>query len=235
MDNKKYNFFCFVLEPKKESSNPTAELEQLQRTLLSKYDPFVATIIHDKDILENGEIKHTHAHVFINSPTKSTCKQMLLRFTELLQVSPQQIQIQGTNNEYLQVQYLVHKNDLDKHQYNFTDIKTNDAKLLETLFDKIYTSPEQIKLNQERDILECKTIIELLNRQGLEFTNRHRAIFNQIKQEQHIGYDMLLSYIKSYEKAIDSIKKAITNFRTYDNFIDCKIIENILHSINFDK
>jgi len=233
MDNKKYNFFCFTLNSKKESTNPRQELVHFQDILLSKYNSFVATIIHDKDKLENNEIKLIHAHVFIKTNTKSTCKQQLTQLAELLKCDQNQIQIQGTYNQYLQVQYLVHKNDLDKYQYPFTDIRTNDAKLLEDLFDRIYQTPEEIKAQEQRDILECKTIVDLISKQGLDFANKYRSTFNQIKQEQRINYDTLMSYIETYEKVIERLKQVLKDNTLYDGFIEARLIENILHSITF--
>lgn len=235
MDNKKYNFFCFTLNTQKESTNPTQELMHLQDILLSKYNSFLATIIHDKDILENKEPKRIHAHVFIKSNAKLTCKQQLTQLVELLNINANQIQIQGTNNQYLQVQYLVHKNDLDKYQYNFTDIKTNDQKLLIELFDKIYKSPQELKDQSQRDILECKTIVELMSKQGLDFANKYRTTFNQIKQEQKLDFPTLMSYIETYERLIERLKLVLTDNTRLDGFIEARLIDNLLHSIDFKK
>ena len=233
MDNKKYTYFCFTLDPQKESTNPSEELMHLQDILLSKYNSFVATIIHDKDLLENKELKHTHAHVFIQTNAKLTCKQLLTQLTEMLQINANRIQIQGTNNQYLQVQYLVHKNDLGKYQYPFTDIKTNNQDLLIELFDKEYRTPEQIAQDRERDILESKTFTELIKKQGLEFANKYRNSFNQIKQEQHLDYETLLSYIETYEKLIEHLKQVLKDNTLYDGFIEARFIENLLHTIDY--
>lgn len=233
MDNKKYNFFCFTLDPQKESTNPIHELMLLQDILLSKYNSFIATIIHDKDLLENKEVKHTHAHVFIQTNAKLTCKQELLQLVELLQINANRIQIQGTNNQYLQIQYLVHKNDLGKYQYPFTDIRTNNQDLLIKLFDKEYRTPEQIAQDRERDILESKTFTELIKKQGLEFANKYRNSFNQIKQEQHRDYETLMSYVETYESLIERLKQVLRDNTLYDGFIEARLIDNLLHTINF--
>lgn len=235
MDNKKYNFFCFTINAKKESTNPSEELMRYQAILLSKHNSFVATIIHDKDLLENNEVKLIHAHVFLKSVIKQTCKQQLSQLKELLQINENQIQIQGTNNQYLQVQYLVHKNDRNKYQYNLEEIKTNDERLLIDLLSKEYQSPQEIKDQLQVNVLEAKSFVDLVQRVGLELANKYRSSFNQIKQEQRLNTETLLSYLETYEKLIEHLKKILKDNTRYDGFIEARLIDNPLHSIDFKK
>lgn len=85
--------------------------------------PQYAWIIHDKDEKcdEHGEITpvEKHVHAYIEFPNPRSFKSV----AELLNVPENQVQKVIDKNGILQ--YLIHKNQPDKYQYNFTDITSN--------------------------------------------------------------------------------------------------------------
>lgn len=232
MDNRKYNYFAIVVNPKKESANPTEELAHYQDLLLAKYKSFLATIIHDKDNLENGEIKTTHAHIFIDTPSKMTCKQVLTSINEILNINLNQIQVEGTNNHYLQVQYLIHKNDPNKFQYFEYDVRTNNPDLLDQRLNITYKSQDQLKQELFSDLKNCSTLLEFAEKHGIEDTNKYRNLFKDFKQEQRYDIKHLNEELNQRDLFMEKLKELLKNQTRYDGFIEAKYIENLIHSFN---
>lgn len=202
-NNTKSKAFGLVIDPQKESANPYYELAQIQDTLLSHREFFVATIIHDKDLDENNYPKTTHLHAFVEMNSTYTKKQLLENFSRLLSIDPIRISVKQDNNGYLLVQYLTHKNNQEKHQYEFSSIKTNNDQLLAVKYNQTYTSPEERKERLEMDLKEATSLLEFINLQGLETANKYRATFNQVKQEQHLNLDQLGNLAEKLDNFID--------------------------------
>ena len=206
-NNSKNNAFGLVIDPQKESANPYHELAQIQATLLSHREFFVATIIHDKDRDINNYPKTTHLHAYVEMNSKYTKKQLLEHFSRLLSIDPIRISITVDNNGYLLVQYLTHKNDQTKAQYDFESIKSNNESLLALKYNQSYTSPEERKERLEMDLKEATTLLEFINLQGIETANKYRATFNQVKQEQNLNLDQMSNLVERLDHFIDWINE----------------------------
>ena len=206
---QKYNIFTCVLNADKKSTNPAEELALLQNTLLTDIFSFVATIIHDKDLTDNGEPKTIHAHAYIETNEKHTKKQFLDMLTDLLKIDRQRISVDGTKSNVLMLQYLIHKNQPDKAQYEVDRIITNNKELLAERMNTKYKTKEQKQNDLLNDIKNCKSIIELADKQGIETANKFRNIFNQIKQEQKQDYQSLIKDINLYKIILEKIYKLL--------------------------
>ena len=136
-----------------------------------------------------------------------TKKQCLETFSALLSIDPLRISVDPTNNGYLLVQYLTHKNDQDKTQYSLDLVKTNNTDLLTLKYNEIYVSPTEKQEQLKRDIFECKTLSQLVNKQGLENTKKFQTIFNQIKREQGLDLDRFANIIDRLEIFIDWLEE----------------------------
>lgn len=206
---QKYNIFTCVFNADKKSTNPAKELALLQNTLLTDIFSFVATIIHDKDLTDNGEPKTIHAHAYIETNEKHTKKQFIDILSELLKIDKQKISVDGTKSNVLMLQYLTHKNQPNKAQYEVDRIITNNKELLTERMNTKYKTKEQKQNDLLNDIKNCKSIIELADKQGIETANKFRNIFNQIKQEQKQDYQSLLQEIILYRKILEKINKVL--------------------------
>ena len=206
---QKYSIFTCVFNADKKSTNPAEELALLQNTLLTDIFSFVATIIHDKDITNNGEPKTIHAHACIETNEKHTKKQFLNMLSELLKIDRQRISVEGTKSSILMLQYLTHKNQPDKAQYEVERIITNNKELLNERMNTQYKTKEQKQNDLLNDIKACKSIIELADKQGIETANKFRNIFNQIKQEQKQDYQSLIEQISIYRIILGKINKLL--------------------------
>ena len=206
---QKYNIFTCVFNADKKSTNPAKELELLQNTLLTDIFSFVATIIHDKDITDNGEPKTIHLHAYIETNEKHTKKQFIDILSELLQIDKQKISVDGTKSNVLMLQYLTHKNQPNKAQYEVDRIITNNKELLNERMNTKYKTKEQKNNDLLADITNSNTILELAVKQGIETANKYRNTFNQIKQEQKQDYQSLIEQINLYRIILGKINKLL--------------------------
>ena len=205
---QKYNIFTCVINADKKSTNPAEELELLQNTL-TEIQSFVATIIHDKDLTDNGEPKTIHMHAYIETNEKHTKKQFLDMLTELLKINREKISVDGTKSNVLMLQYLTHKNQPQKAQYQVDQIITNNKELLTERMNTKYKTKEQKQNDLLNDIKTCKSIIELAEKQGVETANKVRNLFNQVKQEQKQDYQSLVKEIELYKIILGKIYKLL--------------------------
>ena len=206
---QKYSIFTCVFNADKKSTNPAEELALLQNTLTDNISSFVATIIHDKDLTDNGEPKTIHMHAYIETNQKHTKKQFLDMLSELLQIDKQKISVDGTKSNVLMLQYLTHKNQPNKAQYEVDRIITNNKKLLNERMNTQYKTKEQKNNDLLADITNSNTILELAVKQGIETANKYRNTFNQIKQEQKQDYQSLIEQISLYRIILGKINKLL--------------------------
>ena len=231
-NNEKSLFYGVVINSKKESANPYYELAQLQDTLIKQKEFFVATIIHDKDKDINNYPKTTHLHAYIEfTNLKHTKKQLLELLSTCLHIEQNQISIDPTNSNYLLIQYLTHKNDKDKTQYDFENIKSNNEELLTLRYNQEYISKEQRDAHLFDDIQNSKTMLEFISRQGVQNAKSYRNIFQDVKKEQRLDIEHLWNIDTRLENFVDwllehkrvleeTIPNELKNTdRTYQEFI----------------
>ena len=205
---QKYNIFTCIINADKKSTNPAEELELLQNTL-TEIQSFVATIIHDKDLTDNGEPKTIHMHAYIETNEKHTKKQFIDILSELLKIDKQKISVDGTKSNVLMLQYLTHKNQPQKAQYQVDQIITNNKELLIERMNTKYKTKEQKQNDLLNDIKTCTSIIELTEKQGVETANKVRNLFNQVKQEQKQDYESLIKEINLLKNILGKINKLL--------------------------
>lgn len=103
-------------------------------------------ILHDKDLNEDGSIKKPHWHVVLY------CKHAIWNTALAKDLDLTLNYIQEIRNADLMLEYLIHANEEDKHQYSLDEVKG-------TAFLK-----QQLKKNLEVDTLsEGDKVIELID------------------------------------------------------------------------
>lgn len=103
---------------------------------LSRCSFLYAFIVHDKDINDNGELKTVHIHLSLISDKRHQLKYYLYLISDLLGVNENLISVKPSNSDAGDLQYLVHKNNPDKYQYDSKDIIHNYSK---DVFDDLMT------------------------------------------------------------------------------------------------
>ena len=112
MPSEKFKVFTGTIYPDSESYVYSDVLSSL-----NFFDEW-AFILHDKDVTDSGELKKPHVHwVGRGDPRTVSCvaKKLGLKENEVEH---------GRNFKSL-IQYLVHKNDPDKFQYDWNEISSN--------------------------------------------------------------------------------------------------------------
>lgn len=84
-----------------------------------------AYILHDKDVLDTGEIKGKHIHIVFNAETAKSSANWIKHFSEQLKVEPEAVSVEMQGSEKKCVRYLLHLDDGAKHQYDRSEVITN--------------------------------------------------------------------------------------------------------------
>lgn len=177
--NAKATRWAIVINAPKESQTRETLKEYLIK-IFNHYQGFLASIIHDKDI-EDGKQKAIHCHLFLT--TSNIAKSdLLIDLVELLKIDKNQISIEATNSDILQVQYLIHKNDISKYQYESEAILTNDKDELLRRLNETYKSPEEKEQDLINDLANMD-LSELVKKYGLEIGRRYLSLRKELKDE----------------------------------------------------
>lgn len=142
--------------------------------------------LHDKDLNENGEIKRTHLHIVICSMKRLRVKQCLRYFEEICKTNLENIQIQENLSLVSSVQYLLHINDVNKHQYSRNELLTNQPSNADAL---LIESPKTNELTTQQlfDFIfkEKMNRLELINAIGIGKYQHYRQTINDIYEFTH--------------------------------------------------
>jgi len=190
----KYHYFGVVINAPKESPQIVEDLRAFEQLLQEcKEYQFLATIIHDRDIMDNNQPKRPHLHAFVDfgRDNDKTINQALKSLAESLKIAKEQISIEGTYTDILLVQYLTHQNHPNKAQYRADEIKTNNRERLETILSTNYQPPVDTDKLIEEALFECRTLTDLINKVGVKDATKYRTTFNQIKDEQNANIEGL--------------------------------------------
>ena len=163
-----------------DNENHMKAYEIIQKT----YD--YASIIHNKDVTEDGELKKEHIHVVVRFSqakwSSAICKELGIdeRFIE---------DVKKFDNA---LQYLIHYNDKDKAQYDINEVKGNlKSKLIESINkveknegEKVSELIDFIQSNSEPITITDFAKFCALNGYWAEF-RRSGAIFCKIIEEHN--------------------------------------------------
>lgn len=192
-NNLKFNYFGIVLNAPKEKATHEQASDFFNATLsaLKNYNKckFFASAIHDQDKHEDGTAKTIHCHIELETFEKMTNLGALRDFCNATGVDKGLVSINGSNNLFLLVQYLTHKNDQDKHQYDYDVIKTNNAELCANLYNADYESKDDQLM---RALREANTINDFMQIVGPSDANKYRGLFKDMKIEQHQDFQGVL-------------------------------------------
>lgn len=122
---KKHNI---VIEATHDVSNPGKFHDCIWKYLAEWADKSAYSyfgIVHDSDVDEDGVKKRVHSHLVLLTPHRVRIGTMVNRIADLLHVPQEAISDIPFESTPGAVQYLIHKNNPDKFQYDYTEVKTN--------------------------------------------------------------------------------------------------------------
>ena len=106
-----------------------------EKDIYEKYDSDVldlyGNVIHKKGDntgklkFKKGDYKTRHIHLVLDSLKKHRLGVFLNYVCDVLNINENQVGVLPCESLEYAIQYLIHKNDKDKHQYNVCDIHTN--------------------------------------------------------------------------------------------------------------
>lgn len=144
-----------------------------------------AFIMHDRDIADDGSPKWLHIHMALtmksvgkgrNYPSLLT---ILNALAKEIEIDGSSIQIDEMTSECGSIQYLIHKRDSDKAQYNESDIISSyTAEELHTFMEC-----DEQTLSVSYLLHVCKTSknrIEIMQTIGLKYYKEYRLVINDI-------------------------------------------------------
>lgn len=138
-----------------------------------------AGIIHDNDIKEDGEKKKQHAHVIVIWSNTTTKKAV----SDSLNISENRIN--KINNLNLMYEYLTHKNDRNKYQYDKNEIiKSQDFEEVDIIekkkSDKLHDLKYITKFIEENEITNIISLINNIEFEYLEYIQDKAYLINLI-------------------------------------------------------
>lgn len=142
-----------------------------------------AFILHDKDVLENGEIKTPHLHlVGLLKVNRKRLSSTLNDIANFISVNTLAITIDKMSDIVGSLQYLIHKNNKEKHQYECKDIFTNISQGEMSTYMASDSKSMSIEyligvVEQNRSKIEIMRII------GLTYYHLYRNTINDIYKE----------------------------------------------------
>lgn len=140
-----------------------------------------AFILHDKDVTEDGVIKTPHYHLVAQlRSNKKRLTTTINDIAEIVGVCPCAITIEKLVSMSGGIQYLTHKNDSNKYQYDINEIVTNLGR-----------SELELYYNDDKPSFSIDTIVNAINQNK----GRRLAIMRQIG----------LSYYHTYNKEINDL------------------------------
>lgn len=138
-------------------------------------------IVHDSDInITTGETIRPHLHIVTRSLKRYRVKQMLNMISEILVTNVENVQIMECDNITACIQYLIHKNNLEKYQYDAKDIITNDNDNLipilnETIKIEAVTTDRLIEMVSRGD-----TLLEIIQAIGIGSYTHYRQTIRDL-------------------------------------------------------
>lgn len=149
-----------------------------------------AYIFHDKDVDKDGVLKRRHLHLVLECPTRRRVSYYIKHLALMFGVERSQVQVEVSNNFDWDIQYLVHKNNADKHQYDERDIVSNIplSELQERLLTVVH---KEVTAKIIFDIVKsCKTRTMVIFALGLGNSNIYKAIIDAYIRDGWLGYDL---------------------------------------------
>lgn len=184
-NNQKYSNFGIIINAPKEKTTDQ-EISDFYASVISTIQDynkvkFFASAIHDKDHHEDGTPKRPHLHIMCETYEKSTHLGALRDFAKALGLDKDLISLEGSNNLALLVQYLTHKGKPNKHQYDYSIIKTSNAEYCEELYNLEYVDPEKELLDK---IKSCRTTTELAETLGPTNATKFLRLFDRLQEDK---------------------------------------------------
>lgn len=167
-----------------------------RRSMLDAFDDLSANnyqwvaIVHDKDVDREGVLKTKHLHLVFECPKRHRISFYINRLIDYFGVVANQVSVQVSNSFSGDIQYLIHKNNADKHQYSVDELYTNLSQqtLKEHLIADIH---KEITAFYVLDVVKnCRTKTDVISKLGLGVYNLYFKAIESFINDGWLGYDL---------------------------------------------
>ena len=221
-DNQKeqvFDWFGIINHPKKENATK-ADFGAFNEILnkLYSHNFLYATIVHDKDIQEDGTFKTIHQHIFLNTRDHTYTKEELLsKLSQDLAIPQECISLGPAGNLYSVIRYLTHREQKWKAQYDAKDIFTNSWEEIEPYY-----------LTDMEVLEQATTQKEIVNLRNLKFLKDYKVLWGDFRKEtkEALRNTRLLQLYRHY---FELLQLALDN--EGDNELIRKQVENLEEEI----
>ena len=220
--NKESKKFACVLQLSKERPELFAELPSLLPSL-DDLENF-AFIKHDQ------EDKLPHVHLVLTFSKRKRGQRVLnMLWEKLLLAYFDSLSVEVAEDLGACVQYLIHKNDPDKFQYDPALIVTNFSK---EVLSSLLESAASLDAYALRDICIAKEgdLIEIAQEIGLQAFSRHRYLIEFIISKYHLGFKVPTASLDNFEDALINLNPAKPA-----DYQQLQSIQNLIFEIMNDK
>lgn len=147
---------------------------------------FYSFIKHDSDVNEEGVSERVHYHIVIALNSAYAKSTIISAFANGLTCNVACISVRKNKSFVKSVQYLIHKNNKDKYQYDYLDIWTNDVNELNLC---IYMNSSSYELDIGYLYELCKrseSIADVYKELGIQKSRTYRSLIIDMYKEEHI-------------------------------------------------
>lgn len=171
----------------KDYDKPQLEIIKTKlKDFLSTSCDIYAFIVHDKDILEDGTLKTVHIHFVADLKVTCRLSTTINNISAALVVDPFAVTLDKYTSFEGSIQYLIHKNNPDKAQYQQSDIISNiTADDLGNYLDAAHTAFDID--NWISIISNASTLTEVIKGIGISYYNMYRNTICDLFRQFHDG------------------------------------------------
>ena len=220
--NKESKKFACVLQLSKERPELFSDLPSLLPSL-DDLENF-AFIKHDQ------EDKLPHVHIVLTFAKRKRGQRVLNMLSKSLSLAySDSLSVEVAEDLGACVQYLVHKNDPDKFQYDPALIVTNFS---QEVLNSLLESASSLDAYALRDICIAKEgdLIEIAQEIGLQAFSRHRYLIEFIISKYHLGFKVPSASLDNFEDALINLNPAKPA-----DYQQLQSIQNLIFEIMNDK
>lgn len=165
----------------------TEMISNLLLKYLHSYKCNYAYILHNKDLDNEGNIKKSHLHLIIyNFEKRKRLSTMINELSEKLEINPFAITIDTIKSLEGSIQYLIHKNDIEKYHYDKCEIITNiNDKELDLLLEYNNSALSFDRLFQT--VLNAKNKTEIMQQIGISYYQHYRGVISDIWNDYRLN------------------------------------------------
>lgn len=174
-----------------------------------------AYILHDKDVLENGGIKGKHVHMAIKGDVARSSNNWIAHFADNLKLDKDAVSVEMLGSEKAVLRYLLHLDDPTKHQYDRSEVITNNVEMCRRAWNtsnSFNTSPtleQLIEANKEG----ARGVYNLV---GLSYFERAYRVLEKVSRED--------DKVKLLENEITALYEEILTFSANPKYLKTGLI-----------